>query len=173
MTVLYAGPQQRGPANLLFAEPTGYGASMVGFPYDDLTTWRRIYPAEVFAEQFEKVAEGFAAGLKRMQAAIEKTDTQAHRNNLIEDLRLAEAATIHFASVANQVRFVMARDSQPPDRKTMSERADREIANARNLFALTCQDARIGYEASNHYYYYPLDLVEKVVNCSYLIESTR
>ena len=55
----------------------------------------------------------------------------------------------------------------------LRERAKREIANAQTLFKLTRQDARIGYEASNHYYYYPLDLVEKVVNCSYIIEGTK
>lgn len=170
ITTLYAGPQQRGPANLLFAEPSGYGASMVGFPYDDLTTWRRIYPAETFAEQFEKVAKGFEAGLELMRPAFDQADAQTHHENLVEDLRIAEAATIHFKSVANQARFVIARDSQPPDKKIMSERANREIANARGLFELTQQDARIGYEASNHYYYYPLDLVEKVVNCKYILE---
>ena len=48
--------------------------------------------------------------------------------------------------------------------------AENEIELAARLFALTRQDARIGYEASNHYYYYPLDLVEKVVNCRYVLD---
>ena len=48
--------------------------------------------------------------------------------------------------------------------------AEDEIAHARRLFTLTREDARIGYEASNHYYYYPLDLVEKVVNCRHVLD---
>ena len=31
--------------------------------------------------------------------------------------------------------------------------------------AIQSRDSRIGFEASNQYYYVPLDLVEKVVNC--------
>ena len=39
------------------------------------------------------------------------------------------------------------------------------------LYQLAKEDSRIGYEASNHYFYVPLDLVEKVVNCEYLRET--
>ncbi len=46
-----------------------------------------------------------------------------------------------------------------------------EAANARALFALARQDSRIGFEASNHYYYLPQDLIEKVINCRYLLEQ--
>jgi len=173
ITTLYAGPQQRGPANLLFAKPSGYDASMVGFPYDDLTTWRRIYPPMVFADQFERIAVGFVSGLAQMSATLAQVETTIERQHLEQDIHLAEAARIHFASVANQARFILARDSQPPDRVKMRERANREIANASSLFELTRRDSRIGYEASNHYYYYPLDLVEKVVNCAYILASMK
>jgi len=30
-------------------------------------------------------------------------------------------------------------------------------------------DSRIGFEASNQYYYIPLDLAEKIVNCDQLL----
>ncbi len=46
-----------------------------------------------------------------------------------------------------------------------------EIQIARQLFTLVCRDSRIGFEASNHYYYLPLDLVEKVVNCEYVLNT--
>ena len=36
---------------------------------------------------------------------------------------------------------------------------------ARALYDLTLDDLCIGFESSNQYYYRPLDLVEKVVNC--------
>ena len=35
-SVLYLGPQQYGPSNLLFANGTGFKATMLGLPYDDL-----------------------------------------------------------------------------------------------------------------------------------------
>ncbi len=175
--VMYYAPQQMGPANLLYAEPTGYRATMVGLPYDDLHHWRGRYPAAVLAEQFEKIVQGWDDGLLHFEKArsVATGDQQA---NATSDLSVARAVSIHFASVANQVRFIMARDalSQPDvslqKQKVLRDQiqllAENEIALARDLYAVTSQDSRIGYEASNHYYYVPLDLVEKVINCLFL-----
>ena len=55
----------------------------------------------------------------------------------------------------------------------ISRLVEDEIQAARRLFTLTRQDSRIGFEASNHYYYMPLDLVEKVVNCRHVLERLR
>ena len=44
-----------------------------------------------------------------------------------------------------------------------------ELALARRLFTLAQEDSRIGFEASNQYYYLPVDLVEKVINCRWLL----
>ena len=40
----------------------------------------------------------------------------------------------------------------------------------RRLFTLTREDSRIGFEPSCQYFYLPLDLVEKVINCRWLLE---
>jgi hypothetical protein len=178
---VYNGPMQCGPANLLYARPTGYRATMVGFPYDDLNGWRAIYPAQVLAGQFEKIAQGWEEGLVALGQAREKTITPSERANLREDLGLAEAAGLHFRSVANQVRFIMARDAllsgslRDAEREARAEAARRiledEIGTARRLFRLTREDSRIGFEASNHYYYLPMDLVEKVINCRYILDE--
>jgi len=32
---------------------------MVGLPYDDLASWRAIYPTDTWIGQIRKVAEGF------------------------------------------------------------------------------------------------------------------
>jgi hypothetical protein len=45
---------------------------------------------------------------------------------------------------------------------------DAEIDLARQLYSLTRADSRIGFEPSCQYFYLPLDLVEKVVNCRWL-----
>ena len=46
-----------------------------------------------------------------------------------------------------------------------------ELALARQLFTITREDSRIGFEPSCQYFYLPLDLVEKVVNCRWLLEQ--
>jgi hypothetical protein len=178
---VYRGPSQVGPANLLYLEPTGYPSTMVGFPYDDVDGWRGIYPAEVLAGQFEKVASGWQKGLATWKETIGGIEGPRERANAHNDLVVAEAAGLHFDSVANQIRFILARNavrsgSLPQVEAdaavaTMRTKALAEMQNAERLFALTRQDPRIGFEASNHYYYLPLDLVEKVVNCEHILQG--
>ena len=177
ISVVYTSPVQVGPANPLYLEPTGYSATMWGIPYDDLDGWRGPYPPDVFAAQFEKVAAGWAAGIGELQVAVEKCPA-ALRPDAEADLRLAKAAAIHFESVANQARFIMARDAlanaSPAEREglqgEMKGCLESEIALARQLYTLTRQDARIGFEPSCQYFYLPQDLVEKVVNCRWLLQ---
>ncbi|MCC6820090.1 MAG: hypothetical protein IT579_05095, partial [Verrucomicrobia subdivision 3 bacterium] len=178
--VVYSGPQQLGPANLLWAERTGYTATMVGFPYDQLDGWRAVYPPEIFVQQFEKVADGFDRALAELQmvAAQGQGTTPAQRRALAEECGVAEAAAIHFRSSANQARFVLARkaiaaakhaDDSAPHRAAVAKVLQEEIALARRLHAIQLRDSRIGFEASNQYYYVPIDLMEKVLNCRDLL----
>jgi hypothetical protein len=169
---VYTAPMQFGPSNLLWETKTGYRATMIGFPYDDLTTWRSVYPPEVFISQMEKVASGFRAASDSLRRAARSDSAEA-------EARLGEAAALHFQSTANQSRFVLARDRllQANDaawatRQLMEIESalKSEIDSARRLFALQSADSRLGFEASNHYYYVPLDLVEKVLNCRDLLE---
>ncbi len=128
-SVVYVAPMQVGPANPLWGEPTGYGATMVGFPYDDLEGWRAVYPAEVFIGQFEKVATGFERAHADLAAAYEierRQLTAQQRTAALQELSVGEAAGIHFRSTANQARFVAARrrlkDAKSPSRRTVSLR---------------------------------------------------
>lgn len=156
--VVYTAPQQFGPANLLYRVPTGYRATMVGFPYDDLERWRSLYPADVFLGQWRKIEAGWAAGLIPLAQARESAPSPA----LEGEWRVAEAAYLHIRSVANQVEFVMVRESNT---RRMEELVADEAALARRLFDLVDVDSRLGFEATNHYFYTRLDLVEKVLNC--------
>lgn len=158
---VYLAPLQTGPANPLWSAPTGYHASMVGIPYDDLEGWRSIYPADIFASQLEKVASGFEAALGRFRTAAPNPS-----GTLIEDARFVEAASIHFASVAHQTRHILARRAR--DLAAQRREIEAEKTLAVRLHRLQSQDARLGFEASNQYFYTPLDLVEKVINCDWL-----
>jgi hypothetical protein len=128
------------------------------------------------------MASGWQAGLTSFEQAVAKTKTQVQTANAQTDLRLAEAAYLHFKSVANQVKFTKARNAfrdanlsaeQRRDYlKIMKSTATDEIQLAKRLFRLAKQDSRIGFEATNQYHYLPLDLVEKVVNCEYLLRQS-
>ena len=181
-TTLYFCPVQLGPANLLYPVPTGYAATMVGYAYDDLKTWTTIYPVDVFASQFETMATGWRPGLAAFKNAIGKTKTKVQTTNAKTDFGLAEAAYLHFKSVANQVRFTKARnalrdpalgDEQRQNNiHIMKSVAAEEIKLAQRLYQLAKEDSRIGFEASNQYHYLPLDLVEKVVNCEHVLRNS-
>lgn len=180
-SLVYNAPMQVGPANPLWGEPTGYHASMVGFPYDDLDAWRAVYPPEVFIGQFEKVADGFErahAGLAAAFHAGRSQLTGEQNAAALQELSVGEAAAIHFRSVANQARFIRARRSleaakSPADAQSAGAELERllraEMELARRLHAIQTRDSRIGFEASNQYYYVPVDLAEKVINCQDLL----
>lgn len=175
--VVYGGPQQYGPANLLFAKPTGYSATMVGLPYDDVDGWRGPYPREVFVSQFDKVAEGWSVGIAFFNKVLQASD-EKKKDIAQADWRIAKAAYLHFASVSNQGHFVMARDALLANNQSGAEKhslknqintiLDDEITLARELFEITRVDSRIGFEASNQYYYVSQDLMEKVINCEFV-----
>jgi hypothetical protein len=176
VSVLYQGPQHYGPANLLYAAPSGYKATMVGFPYDDVDGWRGPYPADVLAGQFDKLAAAWRSGLADLADAAAHAPPQC-QPAAREELAFARAAALHFQTVANQTRFILARSAlaaPAADRSALTEQMRKllrdEAQIARDLFTLTSQDSRIGYEASNHYYYLPIDLAEKVLNCRHIEE---
>jgi hypothetical protein len=173
-SVVYRAPIQVGPANPLWRAPTGYKASMVGIPYDDLAGWRGPYSEAIFADQFTKVADGFDAALEDLMSAI-LGDTSPE---LRRELNVIEATAIHYRSIAQEARFVMARQrldaADNPDaiREAVNALEDlirRERLLAIRLHRIQTRDSRIGYESSNHYFYVPLDLAEKVVNCDFLL----
>ncbi|MEA4890286.1 MAG: AAC(3) family N-acetyltransferase [Clostridiaceae bacterium] len=172
--VLYNGPQNYGPMNLLLPRPSGYQATMIGFPYDDLEGWRSIYPEKVFHDQFEKLCEKWEKGIALLETATH--DPQ------IEALAVvAKALLYHFKSTLLQIRYVRLRNGVPPVTdiqafnsyiKTSDLRdvimQERDLAVA--LWRLMNQDSRIGFEASNHYFYTEGSLKEKVLNCQYLLD---
>jgi hypothetical protein len=178
--VIYTSPVQLGPANPIYAASTGYRATMWGFPYDDLDRWRGPYPREIFAEQFEKMATGWRKGVEELTIAVKKVPPE-RRLSVERELRMARSAGIIFQSVANQSYFVLARDALAKDpasvpeekrehlRSEMKRRLESEITLARELFSMARQDSSIGFEPATQYFYLPLDLVEKVINCRWLL----
>jgi len=113
---------------------------------------------------------------------VEKTPAQK-RPAAEAELIFARAARLHFKSVANQTRFILARDALADTKNPLSQAQRRsrldeierivkdEVALAREMFTLTRLDSILGFESFCQYFYLPLDLVEKVVNCRYVLDS--
>ena len=171
--VLYNAPMNYGPMNLLHLKPSGRSATMIGFPYDDLRVWRGPYPEEIFEHQFRLVAEGWKKGLDLL-AEAESEVREQERADFRELKTIAEAAYCHLRSTWLQIRFIMARDrSEGPDLDVMRACAREEIEMAVKLHEIVRRDSRIGFEASNHYYYSLNDLREKVVSCDAILKELK
>jgi hypothetical protein len=174
---VYTIPTQHGPANLLRFHPTGYSASMILFPQDDLKGWLGAYPAKVAFQQFTKMASLWKEGLTAFRAGAAKAP-QTRKVFAEADLAIAETCYRHFQSTANQIEFYMlreklqraSREEKPAILDRMRTIAEEEIDLAKRQFLCARRHSIIAYEASNHYYYTPLDLVEKILNCRYIID---
>lgn len=154
---LYKGPQNAGPSNLLFPTPSGYTATMTCFAYDDLESWRSIYPLDVFEDQFRKLCRGFESGLVLIDA-----------DDVSEVAVMARAAYCIFRSCLDQIRFIRARDEGRYS--DAIKIAVIEEMTARVMLEQMNRNAAIGYEAANHYYFSKGQLAEKILNCIYAKE---
>ncbi len=176
--VVYRAPLQNGPSNLLWSEPTNYKSSMVGFAYDDFDKWRAVYPPEIFIGLLDSVADGFDRATMELSGRVRLNDPE--KTNLAREIDIARTVSIHMRSVSNQARFIFLRDKLDSAdtyaaATVLLEELEAIIADekelAKNLYGIQLHDSRIGFEASNQYYYIPTDLVEKVLNCRYLMDT--
>jgi hypothetical protein len=176
---LYVAPQQFGSANPLYPESTGLEGTPIGFPYDDLDTWRGVYAREVYEDQWRKVSEGWRTGWRELENAQPNSESGSAA---LADLKsVARATYLHFRSVYLQISFIRCRDrlseeNLPPDElRDLRERIEpiinEEIALARELHEIAGRDSRIGFEASNHYFYTQQDLLEKMLACRFTYEK--
>ena len=148
-----------GPQTLLYQEPTGYRATMVGFPYDDLRALGRDLSARcVPAPMAGRSADGWADGLATLaQARPLRRPPRSKPSGVSRRPRTCTSA----ASPTRSSSCWCAGRTQRATRELLAD----EEALARRLFDIADADSRIGFEATNHYFYTPLDLVEKVLNC--------
>lgn len=175
MVMLYKGPQHMGPANPILSHPSGYNATMVGLPYDNLDGWRAVYPTDIWLQQMDLCAQGFQDGAQLLEKARDGVSGQ-FRNALDNEIRRMKTVYIHLKSGAEQGRFIDARNRLAAA-KTETERQElrnimkKALAAERSLIIqmlpLCSEDSAIGYESSNQYFYIPLDLIEALASISY------
>lgn len=168
-SALYTGPQNFGPASLLWLTPTGRRATMLGFPYDSLERWRgNHYPEEVFEEAFALISQGWREGLRILRRAAAMIGGE-HDAAYTDLLNVSETVYCHFRSAYLQIRFVRKRNGHCYDE--LPGIIEEELLLARKMLEIVRRDSRIGFEASNHYYYTENDFKEKILNCE-LLKST-
>lgn len=163
---LYNGPHNAGPSNLLYGKPTGYKATMTCYCYDDLDGWRQNYPEEIYEDQYRKISETWEKGLE-----------------LIKDMDISEFRDVAFSGYAlfkssyNQVKFVRTRNeflngkNREEAKAILCDIASQEKDIAKMVYRIMRRNPSIGYEAANHYYFNRTMLLEKLINCDYIVEQ--
>ena len=159
---LYYGPQNFGPMAPFFIEKTGYRASMVGFPYDDIEWWSGIYPEDVYEEEYRQLVEGWRDGTADLLAY------KGQNEELDEMILMAQAVLCQYESAYHHIQFVNRRDANLSEEMLRIVRE--EMETVQTLIDLRLQDSRIGFESSNHYFYTLQDLKEKMINLAYCEE---
>ena len=154
LSMLYNSPKNIGPANLWEIEPEEKRSTMVCYSYDDIETWIKPYPYEVYVSQLEKLLAGWDRGIEAL-AKLTGNDAVA------EIVRYAEVLRCHYTTDLLQTRFAYAK--RQGDVATMLECTSAERENTERLLRLMKRDARIGFEASNHYSYTEMNLIEKII----------
>jgi len=139
-----------------------------------------VYPPEVFVRQFDKMARGFKRAVRKLGRETRNASVSDEQMDALrEELAVAEACALHFRSVANQARFVMARgelqaattpQAAEGPLEVLEGVLEDEIEGAVRLQELQSHDSRLGFEASNQYSYVSVDLAEKVLNCRDLLD---
>ncbi len=155
---VYQGAQELGPANLLYPEATGLHATMVAFAFDDYHAWCGTYSEEEWATRLEALLKEWSTGLSLLPEGGNAAYAMLRR--------YAEVVYVSLRSMLVQMRFCQARDAH--DRRAALAWLEEEEALVRWLYRLASQDARVGYEASNHYYYTQNDFLEKLLDLDYV-----
>ena len=160
---LYEGAQTLGAANLWSLKPDGRKSTMVCYSFDDYEVWSAPYGLDIYINQYKKLCEGWKKGLE----ILEKTEGNA----LFEEYaRMAKASYFHFYSALLHAEFVKLKNDVKSNGKRIKEIVDEEYKNTVSLYELTTKDAKIGFEMTNHYYYTPANLLEKLLNLKSLTQ---
>ncbi|MGI6713600.1 MAG: hypothetical protein ACOX3K_00850 [Bacilli bacterium] len=149
---IYFSPTTLGPANYLSLNKTNLESSMVCYSFDDYEKWTNPYPSEIYLEELNKVCQGF-------HDALDILDNIRTNDTLEEAKRYLSAAYIHLKSNDLITRFSVSK-AKGGDLVTPLKGLYKLL---QRLLILTKEDGKIGFEASNQYYYTRRLLIERAI----------
>ena len=152
---LYFSPKTLGCANLWSLEKQEKQSTMVCYAYDDFENWTQPYPVDIYLSQYEKLLAEWGEGVALLEGRGSK---------MVQELTFfAKGAFAHFKSDYLQTKFALLKRNRAENREEIGRLLREEKINTETLLSLLYADGRIGFEASNHYYYTDRNLVEKIL----------
>lgn len=162
VTHMYHSPQNLGPANMWSLYPEKKKSGMICQAWDDMEFWMGPFPYEIFISQTEKMLSLWKEGIEILKGV--KGD-----ESVSELLLMAEVAYIHLESDLVHTKYAYLKRDIEKNREELISLMEYEKLRTERLIELVLSDGRIGYEASNHYYYTANLLKEKLINMDKLI----
>ena len=152
---LYFSPKTLGCANLWSLEKEEKQSTMVCYAFDDYENWIKPYSVGVYLSQYEKLLTAWETGCQLLEGNVGEKVVQ---------LRIfAKAALSHFKADYLQTKFSYLKRDSKKNAEELKKTITQERENALQLLDLLYDNACVGFEASNHYYYTDRNLVEKIL----------
>ena len=152
---LYFSPKTLGCSNLWSLEGEEKQSTMVCYAYDDYENWTDPYPYEVYISQYEKLLQKWEKGCEALKKCESKKAAQLQT--------FSQAALAHFKSDYLQTKFAYLKREKGKNAQAIKDVIEQEKENTLLLLRLVYENACIGFEASNHYYYTNRNLIEKLL----------
>jgi len=168
----YCGPFQMGPANLLFEKASGLKATMTGYPFDDIESWRAVFPLDVYENCLKTLSEIWKDGLDRLLS-----DVKPDGESVCEFVEIATAGYCIYRSSYLQTKYNRLRNEynngKTEHRNEILTILDEEKMLAVMMYDVASKNSTIGFESANHYFFNKYSLAEKVVNVEHLKECFK
>lgn len=161
---LYNSPKTLGPANLWSKEREYNTSTMTCYSFDDYENWINPYPYATYVSLLEELLRLWKDGIEILKTA--KTTPQTH-----ELLVMAEVSYIHFEADLLQTKFSYLKRDWDKNKEQIREVLLQAKVGAKRLIELVHNDARIGFEAANHYFYTDRTLTEKLLNLDNILKT--
>lgn len=153
--LLYLSPLNQGPINLLYKNITHRKATMVTFPYDDISHWINKEEERSVIAKMNKVIRYFKKALTKLK---EITNSSI---SILEITRYLKVWTICYESTINQYLFNL---NKVDNNKNLNKYLSKELELTLKLYEKAALDSTIGFEASNQYIYTQNMFLEKIIN---------
>lgn len=163
VNTLYYGAQHVGSSNLWYKERTGYDATMVCYPHDAVEQWKQCSD-----EEYQDCLENL---LKNFEKGLELLDGVQGNDDFKELKAMAETVYVNLRSELVQFRYNKIKEGATYADVQAFIAEEKELT--KRLYRLASGDARIGYEASNHYYFTQNSFLEKFINLAALEQAFR
>ena len=158
LSVLYYSPHTMGCGEYWTLDEITRESTMVGFAYDDIAKYAFPFGGDIYVSQMQKLTDGFLKCVNKLEKLEAKTAS-------IEELKnFVKGAYLHYYSAVNHTQFTLEKKKGFPNKSYAIELIQREADVVKQTYRLQNKDARIGFEASNHYYYNENTLLLKLVN---------